>query len=360
MILFYVSGHGLGHCSREIEVIKAIHKINPNLPIGLKTPTASWFVKSNLPDYVIYEESTIDIGVLQSDSITVKPCETLKAYSELIANKESIIEKEVKWCSEHNVKLIVADIPPIAFNISDKLGIPSIAVCNFTWDWIYSPYVREFPQFEHVLEDIRESESFCDLCLYTPLDCDLSAFHNRQPIPLIGRKSNKTVGEIRKKLGIAEDTNLILYSFGGVGINRTNILEPDLDIDTIILSTNGEKLCDNWMLLKEDEMKKMDVKYQDLVNAADAVLTKTGYGIVSECITNRTGIIHVSRDNFIESGVIAEEMKKYIPAIEIPKEDFFLGRWREYFELLQSDEKPRATISTDGAEKAAERIISFL
>ena len=36
--------------------------------------------------------------------------------------------------------VVVGDIPPLAFAAAARAGVPSVAVGNFTWDWIYSGY----------------------------------------------------------------------------------------------------------------------------------------------------------------------------------------------------------------------------
>ena len=34
----------------------------------------------------------------------------------------------------------MGDIPPLAFAAAAAAGVPAIALCNFTWDWIYGAY----------------------------------------------------------------------------------------------------------------------------------------------------------------------------------------------------------------------------
>ncbi len=42
MIVFYISGHGFGHASREIEIINAIRQRRPDLPIVVRTGAKRW------------------------------------------------------------------------------------------------------------------------------------------------------------------------------------------------------------------------------------------------------------------------------------------------------------------------------
>ena len=58
-------------------------------------------------------------------------------------------DREAAALQETRVDLVVGDIPPLAFEAAGRAGIPSIALGNFTWDWIYAAYdafARAAPQ----------------------------------------------------------------------------------------------------------------------------------------------------------------------------------------------------------------------
>ncbi len=349
----------MGHMSREAEVMKAVKEIRPDIPLGLKTPTAEWFVWENMPGGTIYEQSSIDVGVVQRDSLRLDEEATLEEYNKIISRKEDIISEEVQWAETQGVKLIVSDIPPLAFDIAEALGIPSICIANFSWDWIYQPYVQQYPQFEHILEDIRKSQSKCTLLLEVPFEGDLSSFPNKQRIPLIGRKSSLSKHDARKILGIPPDKKVLLLTFGGFGVEKNDGWETDFDDDTIVITTRADMMCQGWRYLPVEEMRKLDLKYPDLVRACDAVLTKPGYGIVVECIANGTPIIHVERGVFPEYEILVGRMGGYIPEIFMETNDFLAGRWKKYLDEILSDDTQREKISVEGASAAAEIILDY-
>jgi L-arabinokinase len=181
------------------------------------------------------------------------------------------------------------------------------------------------------------------LLLYTPFSGDLCAFPHQQAIPLICRKSFLTKEEARLRAGLPLDRKILLISFGGLGLNEHFPLEPDISGDVILLFNP----------------KREGLKYQDLVKAVDAVLTKPGYGIVSECIANRTPILYVDRGLFPEFDILDKEMGKYIPAQKIPLQDFFTGRWKPYWDKLLDDRTEKSSISLEGAEKAVQIFLDF-
>ena len=49
------------------------------------------------------------------------------------------------------------------------------------------------------------------------------------------------------------------------------------------------------------------IRYEDLVGAAEAVVTKPGYGIISEAIANDTAILYTARGHFPEYDVLVSE-----------------------------------------------------
>ena len=81
--------------------------------------------------------------------------------------------------------LIVGDIPPLAFAVGAAAGIPSIAIGNFTWDWVYSEYprVRLAPS---LLPAIRGAYAKASMALRLPRRLPLagSRFRFSRPMPV--------------------------------------------------------------------------------------------------------------------------------------------------------------------------------
>ena len=63
---------------------------------------------------------------------------------------DEAVTSEVALLRQVEADLVVADIPPLGIAAATAAGIPSIALGNFTWDWIYSAY----PGTETLIESI--------------------------------------------------------------------------------------------------------------------------------------------------------------------------------------------------------------
>src|SRR5262249_37995585 len=95
------------------------------------------------------------------------------------------------------------------------------------------------------------------------------------------------------------------------------------------------------------------LRYEDLVAAVDVVLTKPGYGILSECIANGTAVVYTDRGRFAEYPVLVREMPKYLRCAYLDQESLRAGRWKAAldaaFTAPAAPEHPR----TDGADVIA-------
>jgi hypothetical protein len=90
------------------------------------------------------------------------------------------------------------------------------------------------------------------------------------------------------------------------------------------------------------------------------VATKPGYGIIAECIANRTGMLYTSRGRFREYDVLVEMIKGHLRNSFIGHEDLYAGRWADHLDALMAQPEPAAHPPTDGADVAAEIVLREL
>ena len=81
----------------------------------------------------------------------------------------------------------------------------------------------------------------------------------------------------------------------------------------------------SFIAIPEEAVYDAGVRYEDLVGAADAVVTKPGYGIVSEAIANDTAMLYTARGHFPEYDVIVRELPQYVRSAFIDNNDLFAG-----------------------------------
>ena len=159
LIVFYISGHGLGHASREVEVVNAIAARHADVRFIIRSGAPSWLLEHNARAKVEIQAFDADTGVEQIDSLRLDEGETARRAAAFYRDMNRRVDDEAVFLRERHAALVVGDIPPLAFSAAARAGIPSIAIGNFTWDWIY----RGYPIFDTaapgVIETIQEAYS---------------------------------------------------------------------------------------------------------------------------------------------------------------------------------------------------------
>src|SRR5688572_9046578 len=356
-VVFYISGHGFGHASREVEVINTIGADRPDLTIVLRTAVLHSLLTRPLRTPVVRLEGPCDTGVIQRDSVTHDDEATIREAAAFQQTMAERVEAELVRLRPFDVRAIVGDIPPMAFDVAARLDAPSIALANFTWDWIYEWYVEPLRAAPTLLEEIRRSYRRATHALELPLSGGFEVFPKVTRIPFIARHSAHTRREARRLLGLDPERLVTLLSFGGYGLQRLAIEELDcLDDWTVLLTDRitspGDRPRAEVQLIPESAFTG-DLRYEDLVAAADVVVTKPGYGIVSECIAHDTAMLYTSRGHFREYDRMVGEMPSLVRCRFIEQDDLFAGRWKNALEALMQQPPPPRQMATDGADQAA-------
>jgi hypothetical protein len=359
-IVFYVSGHGFGHTSRTIEVIHAVLRARPEARIVVKTSAPHRLFARTLEGRCELVEMQCDAGMVQIDSLNVDTAESIRQAVEFQTRVPALIATEAAYLRDTAARVVVADIPPLAVAAAHAAGIPSVAIANFTWDWIYEGH-RDEPALQ-LARDIRQLYSNATIALRLPMAGGFEGLESvTRDIPFIARHSMRTTDDVRRALGLpprAEGTPLVLMSFGGYGVTGLDTAAlsglKDYTIATTDLSFNP---APGVLYISEHKVYDNGLRYEDLVRGADVVVTKPGYGIISEAIANDAALLYTSRGRFVEYDVLVKEMPRYLRAQFIEQHDLLSGNWNPALERLLGQPAPPEKPLLNGAEFAAAEIL---
>ncbi|MGE5851115.1 MAG: glycosyl transferase, partial [Candidatus Methylomirabilota bacterium] len=134
-VAFYITGHGFGHAKRMTVVASVLAEQVPDLRLTIISTVPEWLLRLNLAAPFQLRVRALDVGVIQWDSIRLDPAATLSAYALLLHQQPAAVQEEIEILRRDRVGLVVADIPPAAFLVARRAGLPGIGISNFTWDW---------------------------------------------------------------------------------------------------------------------------------------------------------------------------------------------------------------------------------
>lgn len=351
-ILYYITGHGYGHAVRSSQVIGSLKRISPDLQIHVRTTAPEWLFL----DRAFQSRQAIDVGILQKDSLDMDLEETLRACHSLHDSVSRLIEQEASFIKEHKIHLILGDIPPLCFEIAMRASVDSVAIANFTWSEIYRVYIKNYPGFLSLIEEMETFYRNATLALTLPYPCGMDVFPRQETIPWIARTSSLKKAEAREVFRLPRSATIVLLSFGGLGLERLPWSTLKL-LDDFFFVTTGETKQETTNLRVLPEAQR---NYEDLVRAVDVVVTKPGYGIVADVISHQVRTLYTERGEFAEYPYLTQALDECATAEFIPQDELLSGNLAPYLTRLLNKKERWPTVSLNGAEAAAARILRLI
>ncbi len=355
-IAYYITAHGYGHGTRSCDIINALHAIAPDLPIRVKTDLPVAFMQSRLPAAIKIIPGAFDIGLIQKDSIHVDLEASLCALEELYSQEETLMAQEVDFIRHENIGLVVADIPAIPLAAARQANVTAVATGNFGWDWIYSDFIQHDPRWKIYIEKFSAVYQQTDLLLRQPFAEPMSAFPKVIDLPLLAKPGRNRRAELAEHTGADSAKKWILISFTTLNLGRPALEKISqlgayefLTVEPLYWPDSGIHCIDRSVC-----------SFADALASVDLVITKPGFGIVSECIANAKPIIYTDRKDFLEYPLLVEGIKHHCQHAFIASSDLYSGNLAPAIEAIQTAPLPTQTMPRGGAEIAAELILEQL
>lgn len=353
-LAFYITAHGYGHASRSCDVLRALREQSPETPIHVIADLPEDFFTTRLPPGPWrFRRARFDVGMVQLDSIRVDVRATLKECRALLERAPQLLAAEERFISENKIGAVVCDIPAIPLRAARACGVPAIAIGNFAWDWIYEEFLATDAAWQPVVDHFRRGYSESDLLLRYPFAEPMTAFPNHAEIGVPARAGVNRRAELAHLCGADPAKRWVLLSFttldlGPVALERIRSLREWEFFTVAPLQWAGPNFhC----------VDRSRISYSDVLASCDAVLTKPGFGVLSECAVNDKPMIYVERTEFREYPILESAVKRYFRNVHLPAEDLYRGNLRSALESIESAVRPGERVPSGGDQQAARHIL---
>ena len=351
-IYIAVTNHGFGHAVRVATVAAKLRQLRPDIALIFVTAAPEWLLKSYVQGNFIYRQRVFDVGVIQSDSLTMDKQATLSKMQRIIAQQDNIISEEAEYICKNKVGLILADIPALAAPIARAAGIPCWMMSNFGWDYIYRDWGASFGSVVAWIENYYHQS---DRLFRLPLAEPMSAFVNITDVGLTGDIPRQSNGELRQKFGLTVPVEkTILLTFGGLGLQAIPYHNLELFPDwQFITFDRAAPNLPNLLKIADHSLRPLD-----FMPICGRIVSKPGYSTFSEALCYDLPIISLTRQDFAEASILLNGIQDYSQHQIISRDEFIQGDWDFLHQDMMPPRKMQG-LAKDGATTIAQEISNY-
>lgn len=356
-IAYYITAHGFGHGVRSCDVIRAFNELYPEATVHIVTELPPLFLTNHIgSDRNPMHARSFDMGMVQIDSVRVDVGATLLRIEEIYERNEQLIARETAFLRSHGIGAVVADIPAMPLEAAALVGVPRLAVGNFGWDWIYSGFVDRDLRWQRMTDLFRRGYEKTDLLCRLPFSEEMRAFPAIEDVPLVARPGRVRREEIAQLTGSDPEKKWILLSFttldwSGAALARIADIRNYELFSVLPLTWPGTGI---------HAIDRRDVTFSDVVASVDAVISKPGFGILSDCVVNAKPLIYVERSDFLEYPILEAAIKKFLKHVHIPAAKLYEGDLTDSLDALWDAPDAQERQLAGGDLIVARRIAEFL
>jgi L-arabinokinase len=349
MLVAYATAHGFGHMTRLCEVLRAVRERAPSLPITFVGTLPERLVRRAIGGPIAFRATATDAGLAQRDALEIDEPGSAARCAAFDATWEERVAAEAAFLREAKARLVLADIPPLPFEAADRAGVPAVGMSNFSWDWIYRHLAARQPTLAAAADRAARAYGRATLLLELPFAGDLSAFPRREAIGYVARRPRVGRAEARRRLGL-DGRPAALVSFGGIGLPGLTpaVLGRQADLQFLFPEE-----------LEVDRLEALGLHYPDVVGAVDVVVTKPGYGIVTDAMAAGARLVYTERGDFPEYPIMVAEMVRHLACVHVTNDEVRHGRIGEAIRSALALPVPPPP-DLGGAERAAARLLARL
>jgi hypothetical protein len=352
-IAYFVTPHGFGHATRASAVMDALQRRYSELRCEIFTRVPCWLFAESLPGPFTYHAVYTDVGLAQHDALNVDLETTLTHLDQMLPFAPALLDDLSERVQRAGCEMIFCDIAPLGIAVAQRVGIPSVVVENFTWDWIYTGYVGLAPRLQPYIEWMAEQFAAASIHIQTEPVCRPGPtwWPTDLTVAPVARALRTPAHEIRRALQIPDQASLVLVTMGGMDWRHSRLERLEEIASVYFLFTGGDAqgaIPANVRFLGQES----GFYHPDLVAASDAVVGKLGYSTLAEVFHAGIPYGYIPRAHFLESVELATFIHAQMSGLPIGEEKFIDGGWIDSIPALLA--QPRhARDPINGAEQIA-------
>lgn len=350
-----ISSHGFGHLGQTAPMLAELRRRLPDMRLTLRCGLAKAVLAGRIPGDFIHIRETSDFGYMQHDAVSIDHDASRRAYQEAHTDFQARIAAEAAFLQRLRPDLVLSNVAYLPLAGAQAAGIPAVAMSSLNWLDLARHYYGREAWALPMLAEMEAAYASADLFIAPTPAMPMTGLARRRPVGPIARVAEPDARRrMRTALQIREDETLVLVAMGGFDMNMPTERWP-LRAGLRYLMPEAWD-CPHPAAL---HFSRSEQDFTELLRAADAVLTKPGYGTIAEAGCNGTPLLYLSRQDWPEEECLVSWLSRVGRCRQVSRASLDDGTWVADLEALLS-QAPKPGVQPTGIAEAADLLLPYL
>ncbi len=353
-LLAAISFHGFGHIAQTAPVLNELKRRKPDLRLSVLCSAPYELLRTHIQcDFEHWREAT-DVGVVNQGALRVRVADTARAYAALHADWDTKVKRFSAEFKRREISAVYADIPYLPLAAAARAGLSSVALCSLNWADIFRHYIDPNDPAAALAATMTGAYAGARFFLQPEPSMAMTDLGNTRRIGPIARVGAARVADLRRALGVAGDSRLVLVSLGGIKTDLGMERWPRVERVTWLVQADWK--------IRHPDARAWDAagfNFIDTLRSSDAFITKPGYGSFAEAACNGARVLYVPRLDWPEEACLIDWLPRQVPCAAVSKEQFHAGDFRDALEALFAA-PPRPAVAPTGIGTAVDTLLGVL
>ena len=326
-----ISSHGFGHLAQVAPVVEAVRGVCAGLRVSVRCNLPEAVVRSRIPEPERLLAQQTDIGMVMASAMSVRVADTHKAYRAFHRDWGRKVDDEADVLAALAPDLLLADVPYLSLAAAQVARIPAVAFSSLNWADVYHAYCGPLPGADRIIDEIKAAYADASLFIQATPHMPMTWIPRRVSVAPVAPSRAGDRAATRRRLGVADDTRLLLVALGGI--------DTPLPVDQWPAVDRGVWMVPgSWAMTKAGirPVPPAETRFPDLLAASDLVLTKPGYGTFVEAAAAGTPVLVLDRPDWPETPHLMAWLASQVPCATVdgnaPGEDALMECVHELLE----------------------------
>ncbi|WP_207540785.1 hypothetical protein [Sabulicella rubraurantiaca] len=305
-ILFDISAHGRGHLAQTAAIVAGLRASKPGLQVLARSGLPRSLVEARLGPLADFLPSQTDHGLIMSPGLQVDLTRTRFYYQELHADLARHITKLASQVTALKIDLVVSNAGYVALEAASAARVPSCLVCSLSWDELLLALFPHDDGLSAIIDDIAKGYGRADLCFRLAPRMPMPAVRGVDLTAALGTRGKNVRRALLDYLP-SQTASVVLLAFGDWDVARPPALETRSE--TLFLVPHRWRSAPGHVMGVED----LPFTFRDLLASADLVVSKSGYGIVTELALDGKASLLLERPGWPEEPHLLNWLSRHAP-----------------------------------------------